>query len=428
MNKRINVGVVGCGYWGPNLIRNFRSIPGCHLKLMCDVNEERLKHLSALYPGVEKETSFERVVANPEIDAVVIATSVRMHFRMAKACLEAGKHCLIEKPMAASTAECEELIDIARRNGLILMVGHTFLYSAPVRKIREIVDNRDIGELRYISSRRLNLGLFQKDINVAWDLAPHDISIILYIMQELPYSVNCRGGAHVTPGIEDVTSMSLHFSKERSAIIHSSWHDPRKVREMTIVGSKRMIVYDDIATQEKIKIHDVRVERPPHYDTFAEFHYAYHYGDTYSPFIKQDEPLKTECNHFIECIATGATPLTGGHNGLEVVRILEAATESLKNNGAPVDLWPQVPAGHSNTPFPFRYQTQNAAPQMPPTSNGHTNGNGHSNGNGNSNGAALKNGNGHTASPFTVKNGNRKTITAAPFAASKPARAAATGK
>ena len=154
------------------------------------------------------------------------------------------------------------------------MVGHTFLYSEPVRKIKEIVDQRDIGDLRYISARRLNLGLFQKDINVAWDLAPHDISIILYIMQEMPHSVNCRGGAHLTNGIEDVTWMSLQFSKERSAFIHSSWHDPRKVREMTIVGSKRMIVYDDIAGAEKIKIHDVRVERPPHYDTFAAFHYA----------------------------------------------------------------------------------------------------------------------------------------------------------
>src|SRR3954468_22022288 len=305
MKKRINIAVVGCGYWGPNLIRNFRSNPNCRLKVMCDMNEERLAHLHGLYPEVECETSFDKVVADPEIDAVVIATAVRLHYPMAKACLLAGKHTMIEKPMASSTAECEELIEIAERNGLVLMVGHTFLYSAAVRKIKEIVDNRDIGDLRYISARRLNLGLFQKDINVAWDLAPHDISIILYIMQESPQSVNCRGNAHITKGIEDVTSMNLQFTKERSAIIHSSWHDPRKVREMTIVGSKRMIVYDDIASQEKIKIYDVRVERPPHYDTFAEFHYAYHYGDTYSPYIKQDEPLKTECSHFLDCITSG---------------------------------------------------------------------------------------------------------------------------
>lgn len=361
MNKRINIAVVGCGYWGPNLIRNFRSIPTCQVRQMCDINDERLQHLRSLYPGVECEGSFERIVHNPDVDAVVIATSVRQHFPMAKACLMAGKHVLVEKPMAASTVECEELIALAERKSLVLMVGHTFLYSAPVRKIKEIVDHRDIGELRYISSRRLNLGLFQKDINVAWDLAPHDISIILYIMQELPYSVNCRGGAHVTTGIEDVTSMSLHFSKERSAIVHSSWHDPRKVREMTIVGSTRMIVYDDIAAQEKIKIHDVRVERPPHYDTFAEFHYAYHYGDTYSPFIKQDEPLKTECNHFIDCIRDGAVPLTDGYNGLEVVRILEAASASLRNDGAPVDLWPRPVNGHTRSPFTIPRQHNAAA-------------------------------------------------------------------
>ena len=329
MKKPIHVGVVGLGYWGPNLVRNFRSLPDCSLKVMCDLKDERLAHLKTLYPEVEGEKSFEKLIARADIDAVVIATAVRFHFPMAKAALLAGKHTLIEKPMAASTAECEELIDIARQKGLVLMVGHTFLYSAPVRKIKEIIDNGDVGELRYISARRLNLGLFQKDINVAWDLAPHDISIILHIMRELPQSVNCRGGAHLTKGIEDVTSMSLQFSKERSAIIHSSWHDPRKVREMTIVGSKRMIVYDEIATQEKIKVFDARVERPPHYDTFAEFQYAYHYGDIYSPYIKLDEPLRTECQHFLDCIRQGVEPLTSGHAGLEVVRILEASSRSL---------------------------------------------------------------------------------------------------
>jgi predicted dehydrogenase len=338
MTKLINVGVVGCGYWGPNLVRNFRSLPDCRLTVMCDVNEGRLKHLRALYPEVSPETRFEQMLARPDVDAVVVATSVKLHFPMAKASLLAGKHTLIEKPMAASTEQCEELIDIAREKGLVLMVGHTFLYSAPVRKIQEIVASGDVGEIRYISARRLNLGLFQKDINVAWDLAPHDISIILYIINELPNSVNCRGGAHVVRGIEDVTSMSLHFSNERSAIIHSSWHDPRKVREMTIVGSKRMIVYDDIATQEKIKIFDARVERPPHYDTFAEFQYAYHYGDIHCPYIKQDEPLKTECEHFLTCIRTGKTPVTDGFSGLEVVRILEASSESLRLKGAPVAL------------------------------------------------------------------------------------------
>jgi predicted dehydrogenase len=366
MNTTINVGVVGLGYWGPNLVRNLRSVPNCRVKTVCDLNETRLRHICSLYSEVTGESDYARMLVDPEIHAVVIATSVRFHYPMAKASLEAGKHTMIEKPMATSTAECEELIEIANRNGLVLMVGHTFLYSAAVRKIKEIVDNRDIGDLRYISARRLNLGLFQKDINVTWDLAPHDISIILYIMQELPYSVNCRGGAHITRGIEDVTAMSLQFSKERSAIIHSSWHDPRKVREMTIVGSKRMIVYDDISTQEKIKIFDVRVERPPHYDSFAEFHYAYHYGDTYTPFIKQDEPLKTETSHFIDCIRGGLVPLTSGEAGMEVVRILEASSESLKLNGGPVDLRPQ-PSNNSSSPFPISqtlspFMAQSAAP------------------------------------------------------------------
>jgi predicted dehydrogenase len=336
MNKQINVGVIGCGYWGPNLVRNFRSLSECRLKLMCDISEDRLRHLRSLYPDVEGETNFERALSDGGLDAVVIATSVRHHFRMAKAALLAGKHTLIEKPMAASAAECEELISIAKAQGLTLMVGHTFLYSAAVRKMKEIIDHNDIGEIRYISARRLNLGLFQKDINVAWDLAPHDISIILHIMKELPHSINCRGTAHVTPGIEDVTSVNLQFSKERSAIIQSSWLDPRKIREMTIVGSERMIVYDDVAPQEKLKIYDVRVERPPHYDTFAEFQYAYHYGDIYSPHIKQDEPLKVECQHFLDSIRQGAAPLTSGERGLEVVQVLEACSASVKQDGIPV--------------------------------------------------------------------------------------------
>jgi len=338
MNKSINIGVVGCGYWGPNLIRNLRTMPDCNMKMMCDVSETRLQHLRTLYPEVEGETRYERMLSDGNLDAIVIATSVRHHYAMAKASLLAGKHTFIEKPMAASTAECEELIEIARQQGLVLMIGHTFLYSAAVRKIKDIVDHGDLGEIRYISARRLNLGLFQTDINVAWDLAPHDISIILYIMQEKPHSLNCRGAAHVTHGIEDVTSMNLHFSKERSAIIQSSWLDPRKIREMTIVGTKRMIVYDDISAQEKIKIFDARVERPPHYDTFADFHYAYHYGDMYCPHIKQDEPLKTECHHLLDCIRHGNMPLTSGEKGLEVVRILEASSTSVKLDGAPVDL------------------------------------------------------------------------------------------
>jgi len=338
MAKKIKVGVAGCGYWGPNLIRNFRALPDCSLQMMCDLSTARLKHLKTLYPEVKGETDYQNMLNGANLDAIVIATNVKAHFPMAKAALLAGKHTFIEKPMAASVAHCEELVDIAKRQGLVLMTGHTFLYSPVVRKIKEIIDKGDIGEIRYICSRRLNLGLFQKDINVAWDLAPHDLSIIMSIMNELPESVNCSGSAHITPGIEDVTAMCLNFKNQRSAIIHSSWLDPRKVREMTIVGSTRMIVYDDLAPLEKIRVYDTRVERPPHYDTFGEFQYAYHYGDMYAPYIKQEEPLKTECQHFLDCIKSGTTPVSCGTRGTELVKILEASSESLRRSGAAVEI------------------------------------------------------------------------------------------
>lgn len=336
MAKPLGVGVVGCGYWGPNLIRNFRSLNDCSVKLMCDLSAQRLSHMKSLYPEIEGTRDFDHMLNGAELDAVVVATSVRHHFPMAKAALMAGKHTMVEKPLAASSEQCEELIDIAKKNGLVLMVGHTFLYSAPIRKIKQIVEWGDIGEIRYISSRRLNLGLFQKDINVTWDLAPHDIAIVLFIMGQSPVSVNCTGNAHVTPGVEDVTTMCVNFKDGRFATIQSSWLDPRKVREMTIVGTKRMIVYDDVQPIEKIRIYDMRVERPPHYDNFAEFQYSYHYGDSYIPYIKQEEPLKVECQHFLDCILNGKTPLTSGKEGLDVVRILEASNASLKQKGAAV--------------------------------------------------------------------------------------------
>jgi predicted dehydrogenase len=316
--------------------------------MMCDVSAARLHSLKALYPGVMAERSFGHMLNGVGLDAVTVATSVKLHFPMAKAALLAGKHVLIEKPMAASAAQCEELIEIARQKGLVLMVGHTFLYSPAVRKIKEIIDRGDLGQIRYISARRLNLGLYQKDINVAWDLAPHDISIILHLVGQLPESVNCSGSAHITPQIEDVTLMTLIFGKDRSAIIHSSWLDPRKVREMTVVGSKRMLVYDDVAPLEKIRIFDACVKRPPHYDTFAEFQYAYHYGDISSPYLNQEEPLKAECLHFLECIRESKSPLSCGARGLEVVRILEASSASLKLGGGAVPLGRSQPTPSAN--------------------------------------------------------------------------------
>src|SRR5438309_6483645 len=335
MKKPVTVGVIGCGYWGPLLVRNFRSLPDCQLKAICDLDTERLKHIRALYPDIEGMTQPLQFLNGSGLDAVVIATPVKHHYSLAKASLLAGKHTFIEKPMASSSAECEELIEIAQRNGLILMLDHTFLYSSPVQKIAEIVQAGDLGEIRYINCRRLNLGLFQKDINVAWDLAPHDISIILYILGESPIAVNCQGNAHITPGVEDVTNMTLSFPRKRFATIQSSWLEPRKIREMTIVGTRRMIVYDDLRTREKIRIYDARVERPPHYDTFAEFQYSYHYGDSYIPHLQQEEPLKLACRHFIDCIETNSAPMTSGRQGLELIRVLEGASASLKMNGGP---------------------------------------------------------------------------------------------
>src|SRR6266699_5543721 len=250
MTKTIKVGVVGCGYWGPNLIRNFRQAADCQLAVLCDTNEQRLRHMRRLYPEVATTSRFEGLLEEPTIDAIIIATPVRLHHEMGKACLNAGKHTFIEKPMTRTVAEGEELVALAQQKGLVLMVGHTFLFSPAVRRMKEIVEAGDIGEVRYISARRLNLGLFQKDINVAWDLAPHDISIILHLLGESPTAVSCQGRSHVTRGMEDVTNIHLTFRKHRSALIQSSWLDPRKVREMTIVGTRRMIVYDDVAPLE----------------------------------------------------------------------------------------------------------------------------------------------------------------------------------
>jgi len=252
--------------------------------------------------------------------------------------LEAGKHTFIEKPMAASSEQCRELIRIAEEKGLTLMVGHTFLYSSPVKKIKEIIDSGQLGDMRYICSRRLNLGLFQKDINVVWDLAPHDVSIIIYLMGEAPCELNCQGKANVTDGIEDVANLTLLFPSGGFATVHSSWLDPRKVREMTIVGTKEMVVYDDVEPLEKIRIYDQRVEVPPHYDTFAEFQYSYHYGDMCAPRIDQAEPLRVECSHFLDCIRSGDKPVSDGQSGLMLVRILEAASQSLRERGARVEI------------------------------------------------------------------------------------------
>lgn len=331
--ERLNVAVIGCGYWGPNLIRNFKQLPDCRMKVCCDLDRNKLERMKALYPYLKTTTDLQEILSDNTIDAVAIATPVYTHSEIGKLCLQHKKHVLIEKPMASTEDECIELIELAEKNRAVLMVGHTFEYAAAVNKTKEIIESGELGEIYYISCSRLNLGLFQPDINVIWDLAPHDISILLYLLNDFPVGVNASGKAHFRKDIEDVATITLNFSNGTIAFIHSSWLDPDKVRKMTIVGSKKMLVYDDISTNEKIKIYDKGVDAPPYYDSYAEFHYSYRYGDIYTPRINEYEPLRKECEHFLECIRKHKTPRSDGYSGLRVVSILEAANKSLRNNG-----------------------------------------------------------------------------------------------
>lgn len=358
MKRKPNVGVVGCGYWGPNLIRNFGALNECTLKAVCDRDEARLNVIAARHPGVETFTDFTDFLENADLDAVVIAVPVRFHFDLAFLSLQAGKHVFIEKPMAASVEECTGLIELADEKGLTLMVGHTFLYSPVVRKIKEIVDSGEIGQIQYISCRRLNLGLYQEDINVAWDLAPHDLSIILHLINSRPVDVNCRGklNCNSTPdncrkkhnckaNIPDVSNMTLVFEDGCFATVHNSWLDPRKVRDMAIIGDKKMLVYDELQEFEKVKIFDKRVEPPVVED---ESRIAYHYGDMWTPYIPPLEPLRVECAHFIECIQTGQTPLTDGRAGRDLVEILTLASESMYQGGNHMMIGKRQPQSEEN--------------------------------------------------------------------------------
>ncbi|MDZ7263685.1 MAG: Gfo/Idh/MocA family oxidoreductase [candidate division KSB1 bacterium] len=334
--QTIRIGVIGCGYWGPNLIRNFQALPNCQMKVCCDLDTNRLHRMQQLYPSIRTTVDYHEWLESDEIDAVAIATPVRTHLQIARDCLAANKHILIEKPITASVKECSELIRLANAQGKILMVGHTFEYTASVNKMAEIIDSNELGDILYIAAERLNLGLFQRDINVIWDLAPHDISIILYLLKRMPLSVNARGSAHYRKNIEDVAWVSLDFGDNLVAFLHHSWLDPYKIRRMTIVGSKKMLVYNDIDPNEKIKIFDKGIKTPPYYNTFAEFHFAYRYGDIHSPRIEEYEPLARECQHFIDCIINNQRPVSDGYDGLKVVSILEAASKSLKNSGESV--------------------------------------------------------------------------------------------
>ena len=335
----INIGVIGCGYWGPNHIRNFNALPNCNVLVCCDKELKRLEHMKSLYPMIETATETEELFRDNRLDAIVIATPVFSHYELAKQSLQNGKHVLVEKPMTNSVETSLSLIRLADEMNLVLMVGHTFEYTAAVNKVKEIMDSGDLGEPLYISSTRSNLGLFQPDINVAWDLAPHDISIITYLLGEIPVSVNCQGKSHYKKDIEDVATMTLNYTNGVIAFIHSSWLDPNKVRKTTIVGSKKMLLYNDVETQEKIKIYDKGVDAPPHYDTYADFQFSYRYGDIYSPRLEDYEPLREQSKHFLERIERGSQPRSCGYSGLRVVSVLEAASQSLKKGGQAVPVF-----------------------------------------------------------------------------------------
>jgi predicted dehydrogenase len=336
------IAIVGLGYWGPNWARNLYQMQCANRLVCCDFSHQRLQHVKELYPAIETTSELDDVLTDPDIDAVIVATPVSTHFDIASRCLAAGKSTLVEKPLATSARSAQRLRTMAQEAGLTLMVGHTFEYSAPVLKIREIIKSGELGDIFYVSSVRANLGLFQRDVNVTWDLATHDISIILMLLEQMPVEVSCHGQSHYRNNVEDVAMLTLRFPNNLIAFVHVSWLDPNKIRRSTIVGSRKMLVYDDTALQEKIRVYDKGVTMNPYYDTYGDFQMSYRYGDVHIPRIEEPEPLKVECEHFVDCILSGRSPRTDGENGLRVVSILEACERSLRNGGTFVPMIAEV--------------------------------------------------------------------------------------
>lgn len=333
-----NIAVIGCGYWGPNFVRIFTQMPGSQVKYVCDLNQDRLDQMKLLYPHVTTTTDMNDIFQDPDVDGVVVATPVRTHHPIAKKCLEAGKATLIEKPICASVEEADDLIATAKEKKVALMVGHTFLFTAAVNKVKDLLNKGEMGDVHYVNSTRVNLGIFQEDINVIWDLAPHDISILNFIFDSDPISVSAHGRDYIQNGVEDVAFLTLHYPNGKMANLHVSWLDPCKIRRTTFVGSKKMVVYDDVEQLEKIRIYDKGVDVQPHYETFGEFHLAYRFGDIFTPKLDDREPLKAEAQEFLKAIETGRAERATGEEGRSVVRVIEAACESIKKQGALISL------------------------------------------------------------------------------------------
>jgi predicted dehydrogenase len=340
LETRIKTAVVGGGYWGPNLMRNFSENAGSSLGWIVDLNAAMLAKFGHRFPLAKLTTNLAEALADPELRAVAIATPVSTHFDIARQCLDAGKSVIVEKPLAGSAAQCDELIALAESKGLALMVDHTFIYTGAVRKMKEIIDAGELGEIYYFDSVRVNLGLFQHDVNVIWDLAPHDLSIMDFLLTKKPVKVAAHGACHIAgSSIENIAYLTLRFPDDTIAHFHVNWLAPAKIRRIIIGGSKKMLVFDDLNPDEKIKIYDKGlVMKSGGTLNENEVLAGYRIGDLYVPNIDGTEALKRVADHFIECIATGRKPVSGGDAGRRVVRILEAAQESLAHDGAMIAL------------------------------------------------------------------------------------------
>lgn len=335
MVKNINVAIVGYGYWGPNIVRNFQEVDGVRLVACCDSRQERLDRVHEKYPTIRTTSNLDDLLNDPTIDALVIATPTTTHFSLAKKAFESGKHVWIEKPMTQTAEQAKILLEIALKNKKIIHVDHIFIYTQAVSIIKKMIDRGELGDLYYFDSVRINLGLFQHDINVVWDLAPHDISIMLYLLNEYPKSVSVFANSHVIKKLEDTAYLSFQFESGKSAHIHVSWLSPVKIRRSIIVGAKKMILYDDLEGSDKVKVYDKGLsfsKKAKHMST--DLGYQYRTGDIFIPAIPNKEALLTECEEFAKAIRTHKSTHTTGEEGLKVVKILEAASRSMKNNGA----------------------------------------------------------------------------------------------
>ena len=334
----IRVGVIGYGYWGPNLVRNFMSASGSAVTRVCDQRKERLSSLGKVYPGLKTCTDSSDLINDPQIDAVVIATPVSTHFDLAMAALKAGKHVLVEKPLAARSDQARKLVDEATARNLVLLVDHTFVYTDAVRKIRELIASGKLGEIYYYDAVRVNLGLFQHDVNVIWDLAIHDLSIIDHVLPLKPVAVSATGISHVPGQPENVAYITLFFSSSQIAHVHVNWLTPVKVRHTLIGGSEKMILYDDLEPSEKLKVYDKGIDVTPEPEDVYKMLVSYRSGDMWAPRLDNTEALQTEALHFIDCVEHGRQPDTDGAAGLRMVSMIEAAETSLRDRGRLVQL------------------------------------------------------------------------------------------